>query len=52
MTDDVIDIIFEGVSEAPDPHIIRDSSIYLECLGGKVLEIPEESGALSFRQAE
>ena len=52
LTDEGIDIIFDGINQAPDPRIITDSNIYIKSLGGKVQEIPEESSPYPFRQAE
>ena len=52
LTDEGIDIIFDGVNQAPDPRIIADSNIYITSLGGKIKEIPAESSPYPFRQAE
>jgi len=52
LTDEGIDIIFDGVNQAPDPRIIADSNIYITSLGGKIKEIPAESSPFPFRQAE
>lgn len=52
LTDEAIDIIFDGVNQAPEPGVIEDSNIYLTSLGGKVKKIPAESSPYPFRQAE
>ena len=52
LTDEGIDIIFDEISQAPDPRIITDSNIYISSLGGKLKEIPAESSPFPFRQAE
>lgn len=52
LTDDGIDIIFDGVNQAPDSRIITGSNIYITSLGGKIKEIPAESSPYPFRQAE
>ena len=52
LTDEGIDIIFDGVNQAPEPRIIADSNIYITSLGGKIKEIPAESSPYPFRQAE
>jgi len=52
LTDEGIDIIFDGVNQAPEPGIITDSNIYLASLGGKLKDIPAESSPYPFRQAE
>ena len=52
LTDEAIDIIFDGVNQAPEPGVITNSNIYITSLGGKLKEISAESSPYPFRQAE
>ena len=52
LTDEAIDIVFDGINQAPEPGVITDSNIYVASLGGKLKEISAESSPYPFRQAE
>jgi len=52
LTDDGIDIIFDGVSQAPDPRTLTDSNIYITSLGGKLWEMTDEDNPFAFKAAE
>ena len=52
LTDEGIDIIFEGLSQAPDARAMADSNIYITSLGGKLQEMTDEDSPFQFKAAE
>ena len=52
LTDEGIDIIFEGLSQAPDARAMTDSNIYIASLGGKLQEMTDEDSPFQFKAAE
>lgn len=52
LTDEAIDIIFEGVKQAPDPRAMTYSNIYITSLGGKLWEMTDEDNPFAFKAAE